>query len=43
MLFDVSLPVSFVGHPFSHPSYQSPVAFEDTGDLLLLPEVVPNL
>ena len=34
---DVSLPVSFVGHPFSHPSYQSPVAFEETGDLLLLP------
>ena len=34
---DVSLPVSFVGHPFSHPSYQSPVEFEETGDLLLLP------
>ena len=34
---DVSLPVSFVGHPFSHPSYPSPVAFEETGDLLLLP------
>jgi len=34
---DVSLPVSFVGHPFSHPSYMSPVAFEETGDLLLLP------
>ena len=34
---DVSLPVSFVGHPFSHPSYQAPVIFEETGDLLLLP------
>ena len=34
---DVSLSVSFVGHPFSHPSYQSPVVFEETGDLLLLP------
>ena len=34
---DVSLPVSFVGHPFSHASYMSPVAFEETGDLLLLP------
>jgi len=34
---DVSLPVSFVGHPFSHPSYQAPVRFEERGDLLLLP------
>jgi lipid-A-disaccharide synthase len=34
---DVSLPVSFVGHPFSHPSYQSPVVFGESGDLLLLP------
>jgi lipid-A-disaccharide synthase len=34
---DVSLPVSFIGHPFSHPSYQSPVVFEEMGDLLLLP------
>lgn len=34
---DVSLSASFVGHPFSHPSYQSPVEFEETGDLLLLP------
>ncbi|NDH01190.1 MAG: lipid-A-disaccharide synthase, partial [Opitutae bacterium] len=34
---DVSLPVSFVGHPFAHPSYQSPVKYDPEGDLLLLP------
>jgi lipid-A-disaccharide synthase len=34
---DVSLPVSFVGHPFAHPSYQSPVTYDPQGDLLLLP------
>ena len=33
---DVSLTVSFVGQPFSHPSYPSPVVFEETGDLLHL-------
>ena len=34
---DVSLPVSFVGHPFASPSYNSRVAYEKDGDLLLLP------
>jgi len=34
---DVSLPVSFVGHPFAHPSYQSPVKYDPLGELLLLP------
>ncbi len=34
---DVSLPVSFVGHPFAHPSYQSPVKYDPQGELLLLP------
>jgi lipid-A-disaccharide synthase len=34
---DVSLPVSFVGHPFAHPSYQSPVKYDPKGELLLLP------
>ena len=34
---DVSLPVSFVGHPFAHPSYQSAVKYSPQGDLLLLP------
>ncbi|MEL0098618.1 MAG: lipid-A-disaccharide synthase [Opitutae bacterium] len=34
---DVSLPVSFVGHPFAHPSYQSSVRYDASGGLLLLP------
>ena len=34
---DVSLPVTFVGHPFADPSYISPVQFDPNGDLLLLP------
>ncbi len=34
---DVSLPVTFVGHPFSHPSYQSKLHYEKSGSLLLLP------
>ena len=34
---DVSLHVSFVGHPFAHPSYKSPVQYDPKGDLLLLP------
>ena len=34
---DVSLPVSFVGHPFAHPSYQSTVSYDPSGELLLLP------
>jgi lipid-A-disaccharide synthase len=34
---DVSLPVSFVGHPFAHPSYRSPVMYDPQGELLLLP------
>ena len=34
---DVSLPVSFVGHPFAHPSYQSTISYDPSGELLLLP------
>lgn len=34
---DVSLPVTFVGHPFADPSYISPVQFDPKGDFLLLP------
>jgi len=34
---DVSLPVSFVGHPFAHPSYESPVNYNSQGEILLLP------
>ncbi len=34
---DVSLPVSFVGHPFSHPTYTPRVHYQQTGGLLLLP------
>ena len=34
---DVSLPVSFVGHPFAHPSYQSTVTYDPSGEILLLP------
>ena len=34
---DVSLPVSFVGHPFAHPSYHPSVRYDESGGLLLLP------
>ncbi len=34
---DVDLPVSFVGHPFAHPSYQSNIRYDESGGLLLLP------
>ena len=34
---DVSLPVSFVGHPFVGGDYRSPVSYHDKGPLLLLP------
>jgi lipid-A-disaccharide synthase len=34
---DVSLPVSFLGHPFAHPSYQSTVTYDPSGEILLLP------
>ena len=34
---DVSLPVSFVGHPFAEEDYFSPVKFDRDGSLLLLP------
>lgn len=34
---DVSLPVSFVGHPFVGGSYRSPVSYDENGPLLLLP------
>ena len=38
------LPAGFiVGHPFSHPSYMSPVAFEEQVTCSYFPEVVPNL
>jgi lipid-A-disaccharide synthase len=34
---DVSLPVSFVGHPFVGGGYRSPVSYDEKGPLLLLP------
>ena len=34
---DVDLPVSFVGHPFAHPTYQSNIRYDESGGLLLLP------
>jgi len=34
---DVSLPVSFVGHPFVGGDYRSPVSYDQKGPLLLLP------
>jgi lipid-A-disaccharide synthase len=34
---DVSLPVSFVGHPFVGGDYSSPVSYDEKGPLLLLP------
>ena len=37
VLWDVSLPVSFVGHPFVGSDYHSPVSYDEKGPLLLLP------
>ena len=34
---DTSLPVEFVGHPFSAPDYVAPVRFDSAGPVLLLP------
>lgn len=34
---DVSLPVSYVGHPFVSGDYRSPVRYDEKGPLLLLP------
>jgi len=34
---DVSLPVSYVGHPFVSDDYRSPVRYDEKGPLLLLP------
>ena len=34
---DVSLPVSYVGHPFVSGDYRSPVTYDEKGPLLLLP------
>lgn len=34
---DVSLPVSYVGHPFVSDDYRSPVTYDEKGPLLLLP------
>ena len=34
---DVSLPVSYVGHPFVSGEYRSPVRYDEKGPLLLLP------
>jgi lipid-A-disaccharide synthase len=34
---DTSLPVEFVGHPFVAPDYHSPVAYDPSGPILLLP------
>jgi lipid-A-disaccharide synthase len=34
---DTDLPVEFVGHPFVAPHYESPVAYDPAGPVLLLP------
>src|SRR6185436_10344137 len=34
---DTSLPVEFVGHPFVAPDYVSPVKYDPSGPVLLLP------
>jgi lipid-A-disaccharide synthase len=34
---DTTLPVTFVGHPFVEPDYQSPLRYDPSGPLLLLP------
>ena len=34
---DVDLPVTFVGHPFARPDYRSPISYQPTGPLALLP------
>jgi lipid-A-disaccharide synthase len=34
---DTALPVEFVGHPFSAPSYAPPVRYDPAGPILLLP------
>jgi lipid-A-disaccharide synthase len=34
---DTSLPVEFVGHPFLEPEYRSPVGYDPSGPVLLLP------
>ena len=34
---DVDLPVSFVGHPFARPDYQSPISYDESGPVALLP------
>jgi lipid-A-disaccharide synthase len=34
---DTKLPVSFVGHPFGSPDYQSKIHFDPNGSLLILP------
>jgi lipid-A-disaccharide synthase len=34
---DVDLPVSFVGHPFARTGYQSPISYDESGPVALLP------
>ena len=34
---DVDLPVTFVGHPFARTGYQSPISYDESGPLVLLP------
>ena len=34
---DVDLPVSFVGHPFARTDYQSPISYDESGPIVLLP------
>jgi len=34
---DVDLPVSFVGHPFARTGYQSPMSYDESGPVALLP------
>lgn len=34
---DVDLPVAFVGHPFVRTGYQSPISYDESGPLVLIP------
>jgi len=34
---DVDLPVTFVGHPFVRPGYKSPISYDESGPVALIP------
>ena len=34
---DVDLPVTFVGHPFARAGYQTPISYDESGPVVLLP------